>query len=65
MAQRIKIKQFKEDLGIETSEEWMEQLGEWVSDGIVPALCDEGCEVEPDGHCEHGHPSVLIALGMI
>lgn len=26
----------------------------------------DGCEpVEPDGHCEHGHASVLLALGMI
>jgi hypothetical protein len=65
MAQRIKIKQLKEDLGIETPDEWMSQLEEWVSDSICPALCEDGCEVEPDGHCEHGHPSVLIAMGII
>lgn len=35
-----------------------------VTDGICPALCDEGCEVEPDGSCEHGAPSLLIALGI-
>ena len=34
-------------------------------DSVVPACCDEGCEVEPDGRCEHGCPSVLIALGVM
>ena len=34
-------------------------------DSIVPACCSEGCEVEPDGHCEHGCPSVLLAYGLI
>ena len=34
-------------------------------DSIVPACCSEGCEVEPDGVCEHGCPSVLVALGLI
>lgn len=34
-------------------------------DSIVPACCKEGCEVEPDGECEHGCPSVLLALGVI
>jgi hypothetical protein len=31
----------------------------------APALCDEGCEVEPDGTCPHGCPSILRAAGMI
>ena len=34
-------------------------------DSIVPSCCTEGCEVEPDGRCEHGCPSVLLALGLI
>ena len=34
-------------------------------DDLYPALCSEGCEVEPDGHCPHGVPSLLLALGMI
>jgi hypothetical protein len=25
----------------------------------------DGCWVEPDGHCEHGEPSWLLALGLI
>ncbi len=34
-------------------------------ESIVPACCDEGCEVEPDGFCEHGYPSILLKLGVI
>lgn len=34
-------------------------------DSVVPACCDEGCEVEPDGRCEHGCPAVTVALGVI
>ena len=36
-----------------------------LDDVIVPACCTEGCEVEPDGTCEHGCPSVLLAMGVI
>ncbi len=36
-----------------------------LMDSIVPACCSQGCEVEPDGYCEHGHPSVLLYNGMI
>jgi hypothetical protein len=25
----------------------------------------DGCEVEPDGYCEHGHPSWMLYLGLI
>ena len=41
----------------------MEQLGYWVSDCIAESI--DGCMVEPDGHCAHGLPSWLLALGMI
>ncbi len=34
-------------------------------DDAYPALCDEDCFVEPDGHCPHGAPSLLLALGII
>lgn len=39
---------------------------------LIEALMDlgecettDGCVVEPDGFCHHGHPSWLIRLGMI
>jgi hypothetical protein len=62
---RISLRAFRQEQNISSAEEWMEFLEECVSDSIVPALCDEGCEVEPDGECEHGCPSVLLACGMI
>ena len=45
-------------------------LQEAVYDGDCPVLCkckdgDCGDEVEPDGHCEHGCPSILLAVGII
>jgi hypothetical protein len=42
-----------------------EFVTEACDDSVVPACCTEGCEVEPDGTCEHGCPSPLIALGII
>jgi hypothetical protein len=41
----------------------LDQLGEWSIDGIAEAT--DGCRVEPDGVCPHGHPSWLIAKGVI
>jgi hypothetical protein len=38
-------------------------LEDWNSDGTCGAT--DGCTVEPDGTCEHGHPSWLLYLGMI
>lgn len=40
-------------------------LMECVIDSIVPACCSNGCMVEPDGTCEHGHESVLLAMALI
>lgn len=36
-----------------------------LDDSVVPACCEDGCEVEPDGRCPHGHPSILLAMGVI
>ena len=41
----------------------VETLKEWVYDCVCEAT--DGCRVEPDGECPHGHPSWLIRLGMI
>jgi hypothetical protein len=40
-------------------------LDEVAFESVVPACFSEGCEVEPDGECEHGQPSVLLKLGVI
>lgn len=41
----------------------MEQLGEWVNDGVCESLT--GDTVEPDGWGPDGAPSWLLALRMI
>lgn len=41
----------------------LETLEEWHSDGGCEAT--DGCWVEPDGVCQHGHPSWLLRFGMI
>jgi hypothetical protein len=36
-----------------------------AGDVTLPACCSHGCYTEPDGHCEHGNPSALLALGVM
>ena len=38
-------------------------MEKWVSDGVARSI--DGCRVEPDGECEHGYPSWLMALGFV
>ena len=59
---KISVKALAKEHGY-TDVTWF--LEECCSDSVVPACCDEGCEVEPDGYCEHDCPSPLVALGMI
>lgn len=42
-----------------------DSIEEMVFASVVPACCSSGCEVEPDGKCQHGHNSVLIELGIM
>ena len=55
-------------------DEFLEQDGRTLEDIFqavlfgeenAPALCNEGCEVEPDGVCPHGCPSILRDAGLI
>jgi hypothetical protein len=62
---RISIKQYRKLNGWISETEWKGHLNDLTLDSVCPALCSYGCEVEPDGECEHGHPSVLVALGLI
>ena len=41
----------------------IKELSAWEWDGY--AFATDGCKVEPDGICEHGHNSWLIVLGLI
>jgi hypothetical protein len=58
---RIRAREVAEREGLEL----VELLESATFDGVAPACCTEGCEVEPDGRCEHGCPSILLAVGMI
>ena len=41
----------------------LETLEEWFLDSICEAT--DGCVVEHDGTCPHGHPSWFLRLGLI
>lgn len=40
-----------------------DELTQTALDGVCEA--SDGCDVEPDGVCPHGHPSWLLRLGWI
>lgn len=62
---RITIQQWRSDEGLLDEAAYDARLSEIAFDSVAPAMCDEGCEVEPDGCCEHGCPSIWLALGVI
>lgn len=41
----------------------LEELEQFVMDSVCDAT--DGCSVEPDGECEHGHVSWLVYLRLI
>jgi hypothetical protein len=41
----------------------IDELEEMAMDGVVNAT--DGCRVEPDGTCPHGHVSWMLYLGLI
>lgn len=46
-----------------TEEPDLETLAEWMEDTLCEAT--DGCIVEHDGVCPHGHPSWFLYLGLI
>jgi hypothetical protein len=48
---------------VESEKPDMDTLEEWLFDGVCEST--DGCMVEPDGICPHGHPSWLLVLGLI
>lgn len=59
---RISVARTLEEEGL-TLQQFLDSS--FSDDGVSPACCDEGCLVEPDGYCEHGCPSLHLALGVI
>lgn len=47
-----------------TEEPSEETLRSWAMDVDQPEATD-GCIIEPDGTCEHGHPCWMLYLGLI
>lgn len=45
--------------------ELLEMLQASVMDTRTTFETSDGCEVEPDGTCEHGHPTWLVRQGWI
>ena len=41
----------------------VDTLAYWMWDGVAEAT--DGCPIEPDGVCPHGHRSWLLELGLI
>ena len=60
---QITIQEWLTQNGYSSAEEALTEYSE--RDDSYPAMCSEGCQVEPDGHCPHGAPSLLLALGLI
>lgn len=48
-----------------TDDELLDQLQAAVMDTEVSFETSDGCSVEPDGVCQHGHPTWLRRAGLI
>jgi len=59
---RLRVTEYLEMNGYLDLEEWCEE--NLLADE-APAMCSEGCIVEPDGRCPHGFPSLPLAAGLI
>jgi len=59
---KITVEEVAEDHGYDNVSVFLQEM---CQDSVVPACCSEGCEVEPDGICEHGCKSVLLSLKLI
>lgn len=62
---KYSLKEFLEDYGCDSIDEVLADEELNGSNGTCPAVCPDGCIVEPDGTCPHGKPSILMALGLI
>lgn len=63
MATRLTVAEVEENEGMSALDILEEEMfGTRIG---IPALCSEGCEVEVDGQCPHGFPSLAIAMGVV
>jgi hypothetical protein len=62
MAHRIGMVALCDQEGYETIDDLVEEM---KYEDLVPAICSDGCQVEQDGICPHGFPSVMLSLGLV
>lgn len=60
---QIPLKEWLAQNGYASAQEALAECSEL--DDTYPAICSEGCEVEPDGVCPHGAASLLTAVGVV
>lgn len=64
-AKRLSVKEFRARENLETSADWNEFINDCAMELTAPPLCSKCLDyVEVDGTCQHGHPSVLMVLGL-
>ncbi|MDG6938493.1 MAG: hypothetical protein JRN42_08175 [Nitrososphaerota archaeon] len=55
----------KPTISLPSEDEILEMLKNAVMDNETSFETSDGCMVEPDGICEHGHPTWLVRFGLI
>lgn len=62
MPKRLSIRETLDLYDYESIEDFCDQS---IDDFAFPACCEDECQVEADGHCPHGYPSLPLALGLV
>lgn len=62
---RISIAEWRDLNGLADDNDFDTYCENLVIDSVCPVMCRECDEVEPDGRCEHGCPSLFLAMGVI
>ncbi len=61
MAQQT-VRQWRIDNDFGSTPEFKQYVRGLTGKELIPALCNEGCQVGPLLKCEHGNPSLLIGM---
>jgi hypothetical protein len=68
MGELMTVAEFWQREGCTTEDERAEYLAEWMHEHDYtaprPTLCSRGCYADVEGCCRHGHPSLLLVLGL-
>lgn len=59
---KLSNKRATQEKEAESSEPSLDQIFEWLSEGVCEAT--DGCQVEPDGTCPHGCKSWALEMGL-